>query len=272
MKIIDIIKNSTEATISFEFFPPKNLDSVETLHKAMNNLQKFNPSFVSVTHGAGGSTRGRTLETVKWLKNEIGLEAMAHLTCVGSSGNEITNTLRDLVDSDIDNILALRGDVPADGVSNPTFEHAIDLVRLMNKDFSDIGNAANWQSDLRYLKEKVDNGVDFLVTQLFFDNKSYNQFVKRAQEKDITVPIIPGIMPITSVDQIQRISKMCGAKIPPQLLQKLKACNNQKEEQTVGLEWSIEQCQQLLEQNVPGIHFYTMNKSESTENILLALQ
>src|SRR5262249_20535250 len=219
-------------SFSFEFFPPKDDAGFQSLFETVGALQQLKPTFVSVTYGAGGSTRRKTIELVTRIKQNLGLEAMAHLTCVGASRNEVQAVLEELVENNLQNVLALRGDPPRGETrfvpTEDGFRHASELVAFIrsNHDLS-IGAAAypekhpespTRESDLRYLKVKVDAGADFLITQLFFDNNDYWDFVKRARDIGIGVPIIPGIMPILSVPQIKRFTEMCGARIPAELL------------------------------------------------------
>lgn len=273
--------------ISFEFFPPKTDEGAQNLRETIRSLESLHPSFVSVTYGAGGSTRSRTLELVASIKKDFGIEAVAHLTCVGHSQNEIFSVLKELNQAGIDNVLALRGDPPRGETSfkpHPEgFRYASELVRFIRKNFKfGIGvagypekhmEAATMEEDMDHLKEKVEAGGDFVVTQLFFNNDDYFSFVERVRQKGVDVPITPGIMPITDVDQIKRFSALCGAKIPKNLLEKFEDIKNDKAAVVqLGIDHATHQCRDLLKKGAPGIHFYTLNKSTSTKEIFLNLK
>lgn len=286
MRISEFYKPGT-AVYSFEFFPPKTDAGAENLMKTVADLkEKVRPHFVSVTNGAGGSTRDRTLEVVSRIQNELDLTAMAHLTCVASSKGELCESMRRLITENVENILALRGDVP-EGQETFTaakdgFEHATDLVDyLANNYYVDIGAACypeghpespSLEDDMKWTKEKYDIGANFFITQLFFDNKHYFDFVERAKAAGIEGPIVPGIMPITNVAQIERFTKMCGATIPDDLRERLDAAGDDPGAvMAVGIEQAISQCRELLEKGAPGLHFYTLNKSHATRSVLSAL-
>jgi len=283
MKIIDLLRKGT-ASFSFEFFPPKDSAGFDRLFQTIENLKQWKPAYVSVTYGAGGSTREKTIDLVGRIKQDIGLESMAHLTCVGSSADEIESVLDILQNKGIENVLALRGDPPQGKdrfvKSAGGFGYANELVEFIKKrgyPFS-LGVAGypeghqeclDQTRDLENLKRKVDAGADFIITQLFFDNSRYFDFVNRARSLDIRVPIIPGIMPILNVNQIKRFTKMCGATIPPSLVSSLEAAEGDgKAVQAIGVEHATKQCEELLLKGAPGIHFYTLNRSNSTLRIL----
>jgi methylenetetrahydrofolate reductase (NADPH) len=282
MKINEILKNK-RYSFSFEFFPPKSPEGFTRLFETIENLKACEPAFVSVTFGAGGSTRAKTIELVGRIKTEIGLESMAHLTCVGSSENDIKTFLDDLVSNGIENVLALRGDPPEgfDEFVKPEngFGYANELVEYIKRDYSLSVGVAGYpeghvecpdkKRDLENLKKKVDAGADFIITQLFFDNNAYFDFIEKVRSIGIDVPVIPGIMPILNLNQVKRFTKMCGASIPPSLLQKLEDVKEDdlKVKET-GLAHAKEQCENLLNQGAPGIHFYTLNKSTATLRIL----
>lgn len=286
MKIIDILNRTADPLFSFEFFPPKDEQGAINLYQAIDQLKSLNPSYVSVTYGAGGSTREKTLDLVGKIKNEIKLEPMCHLTCVGSSRDQINDILRKIHRNNIQNILALRGDPPqgesafvkhADG-----FAYASDLVREIKKKYDlCIGVAGypekhpesrDFDEDIKYLKLKVDSGASFIVTQLFFNNNAFFEFVDRVEKAGIHVPIIPGIMPITNLSQIQRFTTMCGASLPDQLVKDLeKLKDSENDVQKYGTEYAIRQCRELLDRGVKGIHFYTLNKSKATREIFKAI-
>ena len=285
MKITDILA-ARSPCFSFEFFPPKSDEAAAALIETAAALQPLGPAFVSVTYGAGGSTRARTLDVVKAMKRDLGLEAMAHLTCVGASAGELRAVLRDVERLGIDNVLALRGDPPrGDATFTPSpggFSHASELVELVTSEFGFcVGGACypekhveavDLASDMRHLEAKVRAGAQFLITQLFFDNERYYGFVERARRMGIDVPIIPGIMPITNVEQVRRFTNMCGATIPPRLLRELDARRDQPEATLdLGVAYATLQCVDLLSAGVPAIHFYTLNKSPAARAVVSAL-
>ncbi len=266
--------------VSFEFFPPKTEEGVETLYQSVRHLKVCRPAFVSVTYGAGGSTRDRTLDLVARITRDLGIEAMAHLTCVGSTRDEIREVLRRLQGSGVQNVLALRGDPPkGDTEFRPVpggFRYASELVAFVREQAPDlcIGAACypeghvetrDLDADLNHLVTKVNAGVDFLVTQLFFDNEDYRAFVRRARSVGITVPIVPGLMPVTNVAQTQRFTQMCGARIPQELSRRLRIVEEDPAAVVAtGVHWTLEQARALLRDGVPGLHFYTLNKSSAT--------
>ena len=274
---------------SFEFFPPKTEQGAEKLMRTVADLKEaVEPDFVSVTYGAGGSTRDRTHEVVTRVQGELGITAMAHQTCVGDTPEAIRGNVERLVASGIRNVLALRGDMPADpeGYEPPAdgFHHATELIEFLRAAFRDlsIGAACYPEShpespdsadDLRWTKRKVELGAGFLITQLFFDNADYFGFVERCEEAGIAAPIVPGIMPITNVAQIERFTKMCGATIPEALHERLRdVAEDPGAVMATGVEHAITQCRELLERGAPGLHFYTLNKSYATRSILAALR
>jgi methylenetetrahydrofolate reductase (NADPH) len=287
VRIDEILAASDRPTFSFEFFPPKTEEGDRNLFEAIAALEPLQPDYVSVTYGAGGSTRDKTIEIVSRIREEFGLEAMAHFTCVGATVEELRSTLDQMVATGLDNVLALRGDPPA-GQEEWTkteggLEYSHQLVRLISSDYPfSIGaacfpethiHATSAEDDLRYLKEKVDAGVQFLVTQLFFDNAVYADFVERARAIGIDVPIIPGILPITNVAQLTRITTMCGASIPDSLRHELDVRADQPEAvHDFGVAYATLQCAELLADGAPGIHFYTLNRSPATRAILSALK
>jgi len=287
MKIKDLFGKG-RPVFSFEFFPPKDEAGVANLFDTVNGLRDLHPSFVSVTYGAGGSTRRKTIEITKRIKQELGIEAMAHLTCVGHSRDEISAILDEIEASGVENIMTLRGDPPrgeTEFVPHPDgFRHANELVAFIRsrKPTMCLGvagypeghpEAPSREADLTNLKRKVDAGADFIVTQLFFDNRDYFDLIDRAQAIGIQLPVMPGIMPITDFAQIKRFTQMCGAKIPSALLADLEIADGKKEAVVeIGIRYSTIQCESLLKNGAPGIHFYTLNKSTSTRTILSELQ
>jgi methylenetetrahydrofolate reductase (NADPH) len=286
MRINEILAAETPV-FSFEFFPPKTDVGEQNLYAALEDLKALQPSFVSVTYGAGGSSREKTIEIVKRIKDQFGLEAMAHFTCVGATEAELRETLDEMRDAGIDNVLALRGD-PPEGQAEWTktdggLEYSRELVQLIGGDYEFAVGAACFpethihaesaESDLGYLAEKVDAGVDFLITQMFFDNDFYFDFVARARAAGIAVPIIPGVMPITKVGQVERMASMCGSKIPDGLRQELHARAEDVEAVLdFGVAYATLQCSELLAAGAPGIHFYTLNRSPATRAIVSALK
>jgi methylenetetrahydrofolate reductase (NADPH) len=271
---------------SFEFFPPKNDEAHAQLLETARTLRELRPAFVSVTYGAGGSTRERTVEVSKQIRNDIGLNVMAHVTCVGSSRSDLRSLLGDLEAAGIENVLALRGDPPRDAASfvQPPdgFAHADQLVTMIKRSFDFcVGGACHpekhmeapdLETDLEHLRGKVDAGAEFLITQLFFDNDKYFAFVDRARAAGIAVPILPGIMPITNYEQIRRFIALCGATIPPKLLVELEERKSEpKAVEDLGVAFATLQCADLLRRGAPGIHFYTLNKSPASRAIVSSL-
>jgi methylenetetrahydrofolate reductase (NADPH) len=284
---IDEILAAGGPVFSFEFFPPKTEAGERNLYAALAELNTLEPSFVSVTYGAGGSTREKTIEIVKRIREEYSLEAMAHFTCVGATVPELRATLDEMQRAGIDNVLALRGDPPAGQEvwtrTEGGLEYSRELVELISGGYPfAIGaacfpethvHASSPEADLEHLAEKVRAGVDFLITQLFFDNALYFDFVERARAAGIEVPIIPGIMPITKVGQVERMASMCGASIPEGLRRELHARGDDPEAVLdFGVAYATLQCAELLAAGAPGIHFYTLNRSPTTRAILSALK
>ncbi|HVL97072.1 MAG TPA: methylenetetrahydrofolate reductase [NAD(P)H] [Solirubrobacteraceae bacterium] len=289
MRIDELIEAADGPLFSFEFFPPKTPKGERNLAEALEALRPLEPAFVSVTYGAAGSTeqKQKTIDIVSSIKREYGLEAMAHFTCVGATVEELRSTLDRMRDEGVDNVLALRGDPPAGETEWTATEGGLsysrELIELIRADYQfAIGaacfpethiHAATPEDDLRYLKEKVDAGARFLITQLFFDNAFYWDFVRRARDAGIDVPIIPGIMPITNAGQIRRITELCGSHLPPRLVAELDVRAEDPEAVAeFGVAYATLQCADLLEHGAPGIHFYTLNKSPATRAILSALK
>jgi methylenetetrahydrofolate reductase (NADPH) len=293
VRIIDLLRFARERgepIFSFEFFPPKSAEGEKALFETVEALRPLGPAYVSVTYGAGGSTRQKTVDLVKRLKRETEVEAMAHVTCVGSSRDEIAAVLDEVAEAGVQNVLALRGDPPrgqATFTPHPEgFRYASELVAYVR------ASPARWRfclgaacypeghvetrdlgRDLSHLKEKVEAGADFLVTQLFFDNARYFAFVERARAAGIAVPIIPGIMPFTNVEQVERFTAMCGASIPPPLRAAMEVRREDADgARELGVAYASLQCADLLRRGAPGIHFYTLNRSPSTRAILAALR
>jgi methylenetetrahydrofolate reductase (NADPH) len=284
---IDEILATRRPVFSFEFFPPKTDEATERLIDTVAELKRDDPAFVSVTYGAGGSTRERTIDIVSRIKGEFGLEAMAHLTCVNATTDELRRTLDQMREAGVDNVLALRGDPPR-GQERWTkteggLEYSRELVELLREDYDfAIGGAAfpethihatSPEDDMRFLKAKVDAGVQFLITQMFFDNRYYFDFVDRARAAGIDVPIVPGVMPILSLDGIKRMTELSAAHLPDGLREQLEARRgNDEAVAELGVAYATLQCADLLRGGAPGIHFITLNRSPATRAILSALQ
>jgi methylenetetrahydrofolate reductase (NADH) len=285
--IPEILARSDRPAFSFEFFPPKTPVGSENLERALEDLRVLAPDFVSVTYGAGGATRDTTVEVVAHIKRDLGLEVMAHLTCVNATVDDVRETLDRMRDVGIDNVLALRGDPPR-GQDRWTktaggLEYSHELVSLIRAeyDFTVAGaafpethiHAVSAEDDLRHLKTKVDLGVEVLITQMFFDNAYYFDFVRRAREIGIDVPIIPGLMPILSLDGLTRMAELSAAEVPEPLVREL--TRRRGDEQAIaelGVSYATLQAADLLAGGAPGIHFVTLNRSSATRAILSALR
>ncbi len=281
MKIRDILRE--RRTISFEFFPPRAAEGIPDVLATLGELTAYSPEFVSVTYGAGGSTRAFTEEITVRAKQTADVEVMAHLTCVGQTTEELDGVLRRLDEAAIENVIALRGDpprgetefVPVEG----GFSHASDLVEHIGGNY-DFGIAAacypeghaeavDLEADLGYTKLKVENGAEFLITQLFYDNNDYFEFVERARAAGIDVPIVPGVLPVLSAPQIRRFTALCGSKIPPELDAELvKYAGDDDGAREMGVEYATRQVEELWDAGVPGVHFYVLNRSYSVSKIL----
>jgi methylenetetrahydrofolate reductase (NADPH) len=287
VRIDEIIASSDGPVFSFEFFPPKTDDGERNLRQTLEALRDLEPDYVSVTYGALGSTRDRTVQLTHWIKQELGIEAMAHLSCVGSSREELRGILDGMGRAGIENVLALRGDAPrgeTEWKPHPGgLLYSTELAALISDGYPFAVGAAcfpevhpeapDMAHDLRFLKEKVKSGASFLITQLFFDNELYFRFVDEARAVGIDVPIVPGIMPITDVKQIKTITGMCGATIPPRLLAALEWRTEDPDAVLqLGVAYATLQCAELLARGAPGIHFYTLNRSPATRAILSALR
>jgi methylenetetrahydrofolate reductase (NADPH) len=282
MKISEIL-NKKQRLLSFEFFPPKKIENEAVLFETIEKLKKYKPDFVSVTYGAGGSTREQTVKWIKDIKNNYDLEVMMHLTCIASSKDKIDSIVKELKANNIENILALRGDLPEDMPEEEIFQdfrYASELVSYLKQisDFS-LGVAGypeahaeckDLEKDVENLKIKVDQGADFIITQLFFDNNYFYNYLDILAKKNINVPVIPGIMPITNLKQVLRFTEMCSVSIPDSIIKKME--NKSKEDMyKIGIDYAVKQCEDLLKNNVRGLHFYTLNKSAATEEILSCL-
>ncbi len=286
MRIVDQFGQG-RPVISFEFFPPQTEKGFESLFRTVRELKQLEPGYVSVTWGAGGSTRTRTIDIVSRIQREIGITAMAHLTCVMASEADLSAVLDRLGAEGIENVLTLSGDPPKD---HPDHDRAQDAFRYANElaafvhgrpegfciagaCYPEVHPAApDAETDLRNLVRKVEAGVDFLITQLFFDNQDYFDFVERARGAGIEVPIVPGIMPVVSTANIRRICKLSEARIPEELDAAIgRTEGDDARTLEVGIEWATAQCRELLDRGAPGIHFYTLNRSPATRRIHEAL-
>lgn len=280
MRIAELLSQNTPF-ISLEFFPPKDRAEWPAFFATVERLKALNPLFASMTYGAGGSTQGDTLELVTRLAQEYGLETMAHLTCIGADCTTLTDFLDQLVKAGVHNVLALRGDLPQDAAPEVaacrTLQNASDLVAFIRASHPEVGvgvagypethpEAESPARDLAFLKLKVDQGGDFIVTQLFFDNQHYFDFVRQVRALGIDKPIIPGILPVVSLKVIQRIVSLCGASIPPAYLQELEAADARGGAagvQEVGVAYARKQAQELLANGAPGVHLYTLNRADA---------
>jgi len=281
LKIKDILEKTRP--VSFEFFPPRQAEGIPAVLETLNELKVYCPDFVSVTYGAGGSTRAFTEEITLQIKRETGVEVMAHLTCVGQNKEEIDEVLQRLESEGVENIIALRGDPPRGSTEfvpvEGGFDHATDLLQHVKANF-DFGVAAacypeghtesvDLDADLEYVKMKVDNGADFLITQLFYDNRYYYDFLERARAFGIDVPIIPGILPVLKSDQVRRFTTLSGSEIPADLDKLLdKYADNDDSARDMGVEYATAQVRDLWDAGVPGVHFYVLNRNYSVSRIL----
>jgi methylenetetrahydrofolate reductase (NADPH) len=286
MRVAEILKQR-RPVFSFEFFPPKTDEGQRTLEGTLEVLRDDSPDYVSMTYGAGGTTRNSTVELTRWIKHDLGIEAMAHLSCVGEPSGRLVEILTEIEAAGVENVLALRGDPPRGETEwrpHPGgLSYSVELIRLIRERFDFCIGAAcvpeihpdapDRASDLGYARAKQEAGVDFLITQLFFENELYFDFVDEARAAGITVPIIPGIMPITNYGQIKRFTDLCGASIPDELERELNGRADDPEAVAeLGVAYATLQCSDLLARGAPGIHFYTLNRSPATRAILAALR
>ena len=273
-------------SLSFEIFPPVRDGNIDSLYQAIEDLRNLNPLFISVTYGAGGSTRDKTIEIASKVNNDFGINALAHLTCVQATKQDIASILDTFADQKIDNILALRGDPPTGEKTFVKtlggFDHANDLVAFIaERERFCIGVAGypekhiespTMEEDMKNLKRKVDAGADFIISQLFFQNDDFYRFRDQALALKIRVPIIPGIFPVLNYKQILRIVSLCGARIPAPLGEKMEKLKDKPEEiEKYGIEYATNQAARLMENDVPGLHFYSMNRSGPVKQILADL-
>lgn len=283
MKICEFYRGD-EPVLSLEIFPPKRDYPLDVVFATIEELKTLNPKFISVTYGAGGSSRGRTVEIASRIKKDYGIEPLAHLTCVSHTRCEVEDILGQLLKENIHNILALRGDPPEDDpdfdYSNNEYRYAHELIRDARKVY-DFGIAAaaypeghreckRLSEDLKYLKQKVDEGVDFLITQMFFDNRFYYDFLDKAVAMGINCPIVPGIMPVLNPKQVRRMIYLSGgASIPSKLLDLVEKYGRKPDDmEKAGVDYASEQIRDLLEDKVAGVHLYTMNKSKQIMEIV----
>jgi methylenetetrahydrofolate reductase (NADPH) len=270
-------------TISFEIFPPKSNYPIETIYETIEALKDLKPDFISVTYGAGGTEKDNTIEIASKIKHTYNIEAIAHLTCVTSTRSGIIETLEKLRANGIENILALRGDIPPslrdDAFWKPEYRYAYELIEDINKfDNFSIGGACypeghietrNKIDDLRNLKFKTEKGLDFLITQLFFDNELFYQFREKMELLGIRTPILAGILPVLNIGQIKKIQELSGCNLPPKFLRILdKYEHNPAALQEAGIAYAVDQIIDLLSSGIDGIHLYTMNKPEPTRRIM----
>jgi methylenetetrahydrofolate reductase (NADPH) len=285
MKIINLLKK--QFTVSFEFFPPKTEEGEEDLFLNLKRLEELHPSFVSVTYGAGGSSRDRTRRVVARIANEEKLNVMAHLTSIGHTKNEIMDILDSYKNLKIENIMALRGDLPSESQIDPyggDLQHASDLMELIRRSFGSyfsIGGAVytrrhpeskDWECEMTHILKKQHAGMEFGITQIFFDNREFYNFMDRSIKYGISIPIIPGIMPVTLFSQIENFSVKYNAPIPAGTVSEMERFKDKPEEvEKIGIDFTVEQCQDLLANNIKGLHFYTLNKSQATLKIYRTL-
>lgn len=281
MKIKELIAQQGKS-ISFEFFPPKTKENEDQLFQAIAKLKSLNPTFVSVTYGAGGGTLKNTRNVIVRLKGETSLTPMPHLTCVDQNKDELKEILEDYREQGVENVLALRGDPPkgTEKIITPKngFCYAIDLVKLtVSLGGYSIGVAVypeghvespSLEMDMFYTKQKIDAGADFAITQMFFDNHFFYDFMERAGKAGISVPIIPGIMPVTDIERIKRFSQMSGATLPPSLVEGMEKAKSADEARRLGIDFAVRQCQDLWRNGVRYFHFYTLNRSETVAEIV----
>lgn len=282
MKIINILKNKTPV-VSFEIFPPKPDTPIDTIYKKLYRFSRLKPDYISITYGASGSRKHNNIEIASKIKKDYNIETMAHFTCVGHNREEINALLTSMSENNLENILALRGDPPKDrpsyDFSKCTYRYASELIKHIRKQNNFCIAAAAYveghieskriSDDVRNLKKKVDEGVDFLVTQLFFDNRFYFDYIERLSATGIDCPLIPGIMPIFSADQIKSICAKSGCSIPAKLVLLMdKYGENPRDMRKAGIEYAASQIKNLINNGAPGIHLYTMNRPVSTKKLL----
>ena len=281
------IYSSNRFVLSFELFPPKTPKGETALYKHVEELCKFEPAYITCTYGAGGSTRGKTLDIVERVRQKFGRTVASHLTCVGSTKDQLRDYLREAGDRGVENIVALRGDPPADAEHFEAVEgglsYANEMVELIRAEFPQFGiavagypethqEAPSPEADIENLKRKVDAGADVVITQLFYDNQDFFRFRETCDAAGIQVPIIPGILPVTNFAQIKRITSLCGARLPKEFVDSLAKHKDGSDEQfAAGVDYAMRQVAELIAADVPGMHFYVLNKSQATAAVLHAV-
>lgn len=287
MKKLRDVYRSGRLAVSIELFPPKTPAGEQSLYEHVRKLIEFEPDFVTCTYGAGGSTRDKTLEIVRQVKTQFGVPVASHLTVVGSTIDQLREYLQQAAQANIDYVVALRGDPPQ---GQTTFQatagglrHANELVAMIRQEFPQFGiavagypekhqEAESFDVDLRHLKNKVEAGSDVVLTQLFFDNRDFLRFREQCNAVGIDVPIVPGVLPVTNLKQIQRIASLCGAKIPQSFADNLGRSDQPQWQMQVGIEFALQQLNELIREDVPGLHFYVLNQSQAMLAILEGLQ
>ena len=285
MKLGEVYRSAARG-LSFELFPPKTPEGESALLHHVEQLMRFGPHYITCTYGAGGSTRDRTLRIVQQVKQRFQVPVASHLTCVESTIAQLSDYLTEAAAAEVDAIVALRGDPPQGQTTFQSVDgglaHANELVALIHERFPKFGIAVagypethrespDWQTDVEHLRRKVDAGADVVITQLFYDNDDYWRFCDRCHTAGITVPLIPGILPVTNLGQIRRITALCGAKLPPAFLQRLSERDDADWQFQVGVELAISQTAGLLSGGAPGLHYYVLNRSEATSQVLAAV-
>jgi methylenetetrahydrofolate reductase (NADPH) len=277
---------SADIVLSYELFPPKSEAAVRGLYDHVRQLMAFRPAFITCTYGAGGSTRNKTLEVIAEVHRQFSVTVASHLTLVGSTIDDLRQYLTEAQQRGIDGIVALRGDPPKDSpnfqVTPGGFRYANQLVQLIADEFADLSvlvagypethrEAPSAEVDLDNLKRKVDAGADVIVTQLFFDNQDFLRFRDRCWARGIQVPVVPGILPPLGADQLTRLGQLCGARIPVPLVQRMQAQGDAESQAAVGIEFATQQVKELIDEGVPGLHFYVLNQSRATIEVLSQL-
>jgi methylenetetrahydrofolate reductase (NADPH) len=273
--------------LSYELFPPRSPTGVSALFRHLEHLVEYGPSFMTCTYGAGGSTRDRTLDTILRVKKTYRIPVASHLTCVGATVDQLRAYLTEATGRGIDYIVAVRGDPPK-GEKKFTavqggLRHANELVALIRAEFPHLGiavagypekhqEAPTLEVDLENLKRKVETGADIVITQLFYNNDDFFQFRQRCDQIGIRIPIVPGILPVTNVSQIRRLTSLCGAHLPHEFIAELETSDDPEWQFQVGVEYAIRQVRELIEAGIPGVHFYVLNKSEATSQVLATVE
>ena len=282
MKLKEIYSQGKKPVISYEVFPPKDDadgEKLKNLFEELNKLMVFNPSLISVTYGAGGSNRNESIEIIRRIKQELKIPPMPHFTCVSTSTKNISEYLKTIESFEVKNILALRGDVPKEGNVCHDFKHADELVQYI-KSNTDLSVAVagypeghkeceSFEKDLFYLKQKTGKGADVIYTQMFFNNEHYFSFVEKCSKVGITQPVIPGILPVSSYNQLLKMADMCKVEIPQKMKTVLEKYQEDKDyTKKYAIEYAAQQCSELLQNGVKGLHFYTLNKAYAVSEIL----